>query len=106
MMSLWRSNTPRKARCASSVLASSRSPITSSVLELASDSRVWKRPWIFEKSWLRAWKVAVPYFVGIFGKGDPLRFAQAGLVEEAEFYLAGIGREEREVHAIAVEGRA
>lgn len=51
MMSPFWANKSRRATWASSVLARRRSPMTSSVFELANDSRVWKRPWILEKSW-------------------------------------------------------
>jgi hypothetical protein len=47
-------------------------------------------------------QVAMPDFVSILGQHNPLYFALAGGIEEAEFDLCSIRREQSEVDAQAV----
>ena len=51
-------------------------------------------------------QVAVPDLVGVFGQLDALDLLVAGAVEQADLDLGGVGREEREIGALAVPGRA
>ena len=44
-------------------------------------------------------QIAVPDLVGIFGQFDPLALGDAVIVEQAEFDLGGVGREDGEVDA-------
>ena len=50
--------------------------------------------------------VAVPDFVGEFRKFDALEFGGAGVVEQAELDLGGVGAEQGEVDAKTVPGGA
>ena len=51
-------------------------------------------------------QVAVPDLVSVLGQHDPLELALAAVVEQAQLDLLGVGAEQREVHAAAVEGGA
>lgn len=51
-------------------------------------------------------QIAVPDFVGIFGKLDALELGFTGVVEQAELNLGGVGRKEREVDAEPIPGGA
>ena len=51
-------------------------------------------------------QVAVPDLVGVLGQHDPLQLALAAGIEQAELDLLGIGAEQGEVDAPAIEGGA
>ncbi len=48
----------------------------------------------------------MPDLVGIFGKLDALALGFAGIVEQAEFNLGGMGGKQREVDAESIPGGA
>src|SRR6266498_977431 len=59
-----------------------------------------------ELAWGEARDVTVPNFVCVFGKRNPPRLAAIRRIEQAKLHARRIGREEREVHAPTVRGRA
>ena len=54
----------------------------------------------------RVRQVAVPDLVGVLGQHDPLELALAAGIEQAELDLLGVGAEQGEVDAPAIEGGA
>jgi hypothetical protein len=48
----------------------------------------------------------MPDLVGLLAQLDPLDLAPALGIEQAQLHALGLLREEREVHALAVPGRA
>ena len=54
----------------------------------------------------RIGQVAVPDLVGVFGQLDALDLALACGVEQADLDFGGVGREQREIDALAVPGGA
>ncbi|MNR40689.1 hypothetical protein D3C85_1590050 [compost metagenome] len=49
-------------------------------------------------------QVAVKDFVGVFGQLDALELNLAGIVEQAQFDLGGVGREDRKVDPQTIPG--
>ncbi len=56
--------------------------------------------------WVGVGQVTVEDLVGVFGQFDALQFNFTGVVEQAQFDLGGIGREQCKVDAQAVPGGA
>ncbi len=55
-----------------------------------------------ERAGLQAWNIAVPDFVGEFGKLDTGGFGLPAFIEEAEFNALCMGGKQREIHSVLI----
>src|SRR5205807_10544090 len=55
--------------------------------------------------WLNVGEIAVPYLIGMFGKGNAVAFGRRFVrVEQAQFHFGGMLGKQGEIHARAVPG--